>query len=238
MVLAPTESGFQLLADYEQATDEWFGMDQCKRDTLLSEIKTILERFDLQDHVGIDLKHKHFNMPAGHVLVEQCKHDCSIMQPKPLPSDGEAHGLTPFSFILDGIRWLPYEFVECSNQAIEGLQKVEEAGHEFLGELAAVLLRNRLEQVLGFHIFHREHLLGAPHGTVETPGSVPNQLLIRPYSADLKAELRQQAEFHEHPVMWMWPTAYKGAPITHHCGICFRCTHCGSHCNGHKCNQQ
>eukprot|EP00971_Amphidinium_carterae_P314244 6246418-Amphidinium_carterae.1 len=69
----------------------------------------IVGRHGLQEIVGIDIKHKHFEMPIDHCLLEvqdvQARE--SFMKPAlhTVPK-------VPFAYKLAGDSWVPYEFVE------------------------------------------------------------------------------------------------------------------------------
>merc|ERR1712183_1019317 len=93
--------------------------------------------------------------------------------------------VVPFSFALIGGRWMPYEFVgaECL-QAVAGLQRVR-GKPEFLNEMAALVTKHGVQDLLGFHVLHRDFLQGELRGTVETPGSSVDELLIRPFTEKL-----------------------------------------------------
>merc|ERR1712107_452812 len=118
---------------------------------------------------------------------------------------------TPFSFALSGRTWKPYEFVTDCGAAKEGLAAViSKSG--FLEELADAVAGFDLQDVLGFHILHRDFLGSEARGTIETPGYSEDELLLRPYTEELFNELVGSGG---HQVMWSW--CNKKAPIGHLC---------------------
>lgn len=223
---------FDGLDNFEAATDKFFGMPEADREQILGACKDHILAHGLQDIVAIDLKHRHFAMPEGKILCEEINIETMRSVMKPTSPDQLSNSPTPFAFkCSDGV-WLPYEFVSNSSVAADRLEAVSQnAG--FADGLADILTTAGMEDVLGFHVLHRDDLSKEARGTIETPGDSDHELLIRPYSEDLYQELsHSESGFHSHPVMWFWPAQAKG-PKTHGCIMCY-CNHCSSHCNSHR----
>jgi len=217
----PDNSVYSELPTFEHATNKWYGYSSDSREGILSELRDHLENCGLLDVVAVDLKHKHFDMPADCILLEEQHVDAkeSVMKGAPLDA-----GAIPFSFKLSGDQWLPYEYVELHCEAAQqGLARVR-ACPSFLEKMSSTLKKYGLEDILGFHILHRPHLRAETGGTIETPGRASEELLIRPYS---EALFRKNESFQ---VMWHW-TEIEGSGGM--CVACY-CDHCGAHCNAHS----
>jgi hypothetical protein len=220
----------QRIPTFDAATSKFFGLPTADRDAILGTCQTIVQEFGLEEIIAIDLKHKHFDMPCGYAICEEQFKDekKSIMKPTLLEKlDIQP---TPFAFILIDGQWKPYEFVMDCPSACDGLASVSEQP-AFLAKLSAFLEENALDDVLGIHVLHREHLGGEARGTVETPGDTEEQLLLRPYTEDMFAKLVGKGGKQ---VMWSW--CNRKSPMGH---LCFGCTHnctnhCHNHCNEHK----
>lgn len=248
----PVESVYRHLPSFEAAVEKFDGLDIEQRETILKDSRNILLRHALEPFIGIDIKHKHFDIPPDHWLVEQRQVDggSSIMSPKPsvdLPTN-----TTPCSFVLIGDTWVPYEFVIDSEAAQQGLAAVTSAP-DFLSELARLVSHYGVQDILGFNLLHRDHLGGADKGVIETPGQHEFELLLRPYSDSLAMELDGEPS---HQVMWSWnqsprimrkpnilpgldvPSCKPGVCIGHpsfcawHPQVC--AYHCRAHCKRHK----
>mmetsp|Transcript_108807 Transcript_108807/g.340467 ORF Transcript_108807/g.340467 Transcript_108807/m.340467 type:complete len:143 (-) Transcript_108807:99-527(-) len=138
--------------------------------------------------------------------------------------------MVPFSFMVSGGRWVPYEFIGAGCKAAAGgFQRVREHG-EFLDGMASILASHGVGDILGFHILHRDHLSTEPRGSIETDGRAPGELLLRPYTDELFSALAS-GNGKTAQVMWSWPKMGKrlGSCFTH----CNHCNHCGTHCNVH-----
>jgi len=152
------------------------------------------------------------------VLCEEVYSDKAIMKPTMA-----AVPMTPFAFKLEHDTFLPHEFVKAACvPAADGLARVLE-NPGFLKELAHVLKTHDMQDLLGFHILHRDHLVDK-HGTIETPGETERELVIRPYTEDLHRQFHGAGSTFK--VMWH----LGGGGV---CNICW-CSHCGSHCNVHS----
>jgi len=215
---------------FEDATGKFFGLPADRREALLGGLQAIIAEFGLEETIAIDIKHKHHDMPAGYAICEEQFPDekKSVMKPALLQELGAQP--IPFAFILDGGEWKPYEFVMDCPSACDGLAKVAEQP-AFLAKLSAFLEENSLADTLGFHVLHREHLGGEARGTMETPGDTEEELLLRPYTEQMFAELVGTGA---QQVMWSW--CNKKSPMGHMCLVCIfsgGCHHCASHCK-HK----
>jgi len=226
--IAFDSSVYSRLPSYEDVTCKFFGMDASLREHVLRECEELVRGHELQDIVGIDIKHKHFGMPQGHLLCEKQDVESKLSVMAPIVPEEFTGSLTPFAFAFSDGQWLPYEFVSNCMEAVDHLE-VLLSKPDFMHGLASILLKSGLSDVLGFHVLHRSHLVQEARGTIETPGAGEHELLIRPYSEDLVQEL---AASESHPVMWHW-CVDKMRPKTHTCVVCI-CHHCGSHCNSHK----
>lgn len=191
---------FQQLPAFEDATERFDDMPAEHRRFVLDRCGEVIMKHGLENLVGIDLKHRHFDLDEGTVLVETQVHEDHRSVMKPISRASLEMGATPFSFMLDQGTWTPYEFVVQSPEAIAGLTAVL-AKPGFLSELKDVLVKYGVEKMLGFHVLHRDFLEYKAEGTVETPGDGPKELLIRQLTSDLRAEL---AGFDSHEVMWTW----------------------------------
>ena len=227
LMLKPDDSVYQRLPTYDIATEKFYGMPASEQEEILLKLRALVTRYELEQVVGVDIKHRHFEMLPRHVLLESQRVEAkeSVMRPAAM-----SEPMTPFSFVLMDGKWMPYEFVEehCHSAQL-GLTKVARCGG-FLQELSHYLAARGLEDVFGFHVLHREHLSGEARGTLETPGRSENELLIRPYSTDL---LKSLDASDNRQVMWAWSTGL--SPVA---GICAMsctniCSHCGSHCKSH-----
>uniref|UniRef100_A0A7S0FLH7 Uncharacterized protein n=1 Tax=Pyrodinium bahamense TaxID=73915 RepID=A0A7S0FLH7_9DINO len=222
----PADCAKAVLLDFQNATHRFFGLPEEQRETILQDLLGIVARHELHDTVGIDMKHKHFDLSPGCVLFEVQEPGAKQSTMKPTKPDIP---MTPFSFLyVDGC-WVPHEFVqeECTSAA-DGLERLR-SKPEFLIELSLALAKWGLQDVLGIHILHREHLAGETHGTVETPGSMDDELLVRPYTEDLYHKLCREESYQ---VMWTWDKSSGGVCIVH-CANCPRPT-CNNHCIKHK----
>lgn len=229
LCIDPRAPAYSYLPDYDDAVASFFGLPEQYQSEILGDCQALIQKHSLHEVVAIDLKHKHFDLDEGHVLVEKqiTEPPCSTMAPTLVDEFKET--VTPFSFALVDDVWAPYEFVADCDAAVEGLMLVSDQAI-FLSELAETLKKHGVSNVLGFHILHRDHLGKEARGTIETPGASDTELLLRPYTEDLYHELRGNGG---HQVMWSW--CQKKAPIGHHCLACsHNCgTHCSSHCKGH-----
>eukprot|EP00971_Amphidinium_carterae_P052069 1024996-Amphidinium_carterae.1 len=67
---APQSSRYNALPSFEEATEKFYGFADERREFLLAGAMKIVGRHGLQEIVGIDIKHKHFEMPIDHCLLE------------------------------------------------------------------------------------------------------------------------------------------------------------------------
>lgn len=215
-------SVYESLPSFEDATEKFSALPAGTHDTLMRNFHTTLQEFGLQDTVGIDIKHKHFNIPDGHVLCEEqfYNEEKSIMKPA---SIDKINAMVPFNFALRDGKWKPYEFVVNSTSAAERLGKVAMA-EGFLVKMAEILDSAGLSEVLGFQVINRDHLPSA--GTVETPGEGENELLIRPNTEDLLGDKNDTKQ-----VMWAFGKGGIMGFCTAHYADC--AAHCVRHCK-HK----
>lgn len=226
LCIEPSSCVYEKLPDYDDATSIFYGISENRRQTILHELEVAVKAWQLEETVAIDIKHKHFEMPPGCVLVEEqrIQEQCSVMKPA-LPH--EFHTLvTPFAFFFDDGTWKPYEFVVDCLSAEVGLKDLcDKKG--FLEEMTQILKKHELESILGFHLIHRDHLGEEARGTIETEGDNEEELLLRPYTEELYREL---VGSNGNQVMWSW--CQTKSPIGH---VCFSCSHtCNSHCNSHS----
>lgn len=214
---------------FEDATGKFFSLPAADREALLRDLQVIVEEFGLEETIAIDIKHKHFDMPAGYAICEEqfLDEQKSIMKPALLEELGAQP--IPFAFILVEGQWKPYEFVTDCPSARDGLAKVSEQPG-FLAKLSSFLEEKSLVDTLGFHVLHREHLDGQVRGTIETPGD-EEELLLQPYTEQMFAEFASDSGTRQ--VMWSW--CKTKPPARHLCLGCSGhvCNHCGSHCKAH-----
>jgi len=200
----PDDSVYARLPEYDYATDKFFlGLAADNRMGVLQEVRELIERHGLEEVVAVDLKHRHFQMPSGHVLLEERHIEAqeSVMKAAPFTVP-----MIPFAFVLSDGAWKPYEFVhvECES-AVHGLELVRN-NLDFLGEMRSLLMKHGLEDILGIHILHREHLGLGTHGTIETPGRAGDELLLRPYTEERFQTLTKGSKEGDktYHVMWSW----------------------------------
>lgn len=224
-------SVYESIPSFEAATGKFFALPAGTRDPLMRNLLAMLQEFGLQDIVGIDIKHKHFNMPEGHVLCEEqwLSEAKSIMKPARLDN---ISAMVPFNFALRDGKWKPYEFVVNAASAAERLEKV--ARHDgFLRRIADMVESAGLSDVLGFQVINRDHMPSSS-GSLETPGEGENELLIRPDTEDMIGDKNDTKQ-----VMW------RGKGILGLCrhggGVNCRAhgkancgAHCVKHCKDHK----
>ena len=67
----------------------------------------------------------------------------------------------PFAFALVSGSWTPYEFVTNCIAASMGIAAIR-GKRSFFVELAHLFKRHEVDDILGFHILHREHLSVTP----------------------------------------------------------------------------
>jgi len=213
-------SVYESIPSFGDATTKFFGLPEGTRTSLFNDFRTMVDKFDLQDIVGIDIKHKHFNMPDGHVLCEEpfFTEGKSIMKPESLDN---MSAMVPFNFALRNGTWKPYEFVKKSASAVERLEKVAANSH-FLSDMADMIQHSGLSDVLGFQVMNRDHLPPS-NGSVETPGEGENELLIRSGTGDLPHDMNDTKQ-----VMWSFPGPSDGAPCPRQ-----RPNWCNHGCRGH-----
>ena len=211
---------YSRLLDFEEATEAFAAAKD--NAALLESCEALVRAHGLQDAVGVDVKHKHFDLPPQTLLVERqdVAAKCAVMQPLVVEA-AERGRLTPAAFFFAEGLWVPHEFVLDSQEAETALRAVL-AAPKFLRELAELLEGRGAARFLGFYLLHRGFLGGS---TVETPGAEDHELLLRPYSAELRAELESRpSEIQQ--VAWAWSSR---GPIGHNCWICKHCQHCASH---------
>lgn len=226
--MEPHDSVYQQLPTYEAATEKFYGLSDLERDSILAQLEALLNKHGLVQVVGVTIKHRHFTMPPGQVLLEsqnaQAKE--SVMRPQ-----STSVPMIPFSFSLVDDQWMPFEFVEegCKSAAT-GLEKVLGCPG-FLEEYTQALLVSGVEDILGFQVLHRQHLGGEAHGTLETPGRAANELLIRPYTTKLQNSCAKDSS-DRRQVGWSFtPKTVSGLIDGLICGVHWCQGHrCGSHC--------
>jgi len=225
LTTAPGSSCYEQLPHFDDATAKFYSCPGSEREKLLAELRCLVERFGLEDVVAVDLKHKHFRMPPGHVLYEEPDVDSMESLMKPVPMELK---MVPFSFAFVNGCWRPYEFVGPGCVAVvSGLEKVCECSG-FLEGLFPIIAKHGMEDVFGFHVLHRDHLGTGAHGTIEMSGEGDNELLLRPYTEELYRQM--QVEGGSFQVMWSWRKSCNQGS-----GTCvFHCRHCGRHCNAHQ----
>jgi hypothetical protein len=212
---------YSRLLDFEDATAAF--VEAHDRDDLLASCEALVRTHGLQEAVGVDVKHKHFELPPRTLLVERqdVAAECAWMQPMPEEEAIDGRRLTPAAFFFAEGTWVPHEFVLDSEEAEAALRAVL-ATPDFTLDLAALLEGHGAAKFFGFHLLHRGFL---GRSTVETPGAAPHELLLRPYTAALRAELASRPS-EVQQVAWAWSTH---GPIGHNCWICKHCQHCASH---------
>jgi len=223
---------YSSLPSFEDATCQFFSKGAPEREQVLRECKELVCAHQLQNIVGVDIKHKHYDMPQGHLLCEKQNVELKQSVMAPIVPEEITGGLTPFAFAFSDGKWLPYEFVSNCKEAREHLGALL-SKPDFLEGMSTILLKHGLTDVLGFHVLHRGYLVEDARGTIETPGAGEHELLIRPYSEDLVEEF---AGSESHPVMWHWGVD-EMRPKTHGCSrhnICKAHGQVCYHCNSHK----
>ena len=230
LVLEPSSEVYSRLLVFEEAVDRYDAIRG--REKLLEMCRGVIERHGLSDVVGVDIKHVHFAFAAGTVLVE--RQDPAVLRcvMKPEAVSDVGRDLTPFAFVLVEGVWVPYEFVADCPLAAARLAEVV-GKDDFLIELGQLLAGQPedVTRVLGFHVLHRDFLDEGRSGTVETPGAVDNELLLRGCTAELQQEL-QRDDGRTRQVLWSW-SASRG-PKRHDCIWCQHNSTCTSHCRSHK----
>ena len=219
LVLTSDAASYAQLPIFEDATEAFAA--STSREALLGGCEDLVRSHGLCDVVGVDIKHKHFDLPAGTLLLErQNVADASAVM-KPEASSDTVGTLTPCAFFFSEGRWQPHEYVLDSPEAEAALATVL-AAPNFLDALADLLRGHAAVGYLGFHLLHRGFLGGS---IVETPGVAPHELLLRPYTEQLRKELQCNPKDMQQ-VAWAWGS--KG-PIGHHCIVCRTCQHCTAH---------
>ena len=219
LVLTADASSYARLPIFEDAIEAFAALTT--REALLSSCEALVRSHGLGDVVGVDVKHKHFDLPTGTLLVErQNVSDASAVM-KPEASSDVVGTLTPCAFFFSEGGWQPHEYVLDSREAEVALETVL-AAPNFLDALADLLCGHAAARYLGFHLLHRGFLGGA---TIETPGKAPHELLLRPDTEKLRKELLRNPKDVQQ-VAWAWGS--KG-PIGHHCIVCRHCQHCIAH---------
>jgi len=219
LLLTSDAASYAQLPSFEDATKAFAALTS--REELLGACEALVRLHGLGNLVGIDIKHKHFDLPTGTVLVErQYVAEASAVM-KPEASSDIVGAITPTAFFFSGGCWQPHEYVLDSPEATTALATVL-AAPDFLEALADLLRGHAAAGYLGFHLLHRGFLGGS---TVETPGVAPHELLLRPYTEQLRDELQRNPKDIQQ-VAWAWGS--KG-PIGHHCLVCYHCQHCTAH---------
>jgi hypothetical protein len=219
LVLTADASSYAQLPIFEDAIEAFAALTS--REALLSGCETLVRVHGLGDIVGVDIKHKHFDLPTGALLVERQNIAGLSAVMKPETTSDAIGTLTPCAFFFSDARWQPHEYVLDSPEAEVALEKVL-AAPNFLDALADLLRGHAAAGYLGFHFLHRGFLGSS---TIETPGESPHELLLRPDTEELRKELLCNPKDVQQ-VAWAWGS--KG-PIGHHCIVCRQCQHCIAH---------
>jgi hypothetical protein len=205
------------LLDFEVATELFYSeLATDRRLGLLRRCETIIRQHGLQDVVGIELAHKHFDLPDDTVLVE--RQDVAGLSATMKPeAAGSGSDLTPFAFFYAARGWIPHEYVADCPLAEQRLLQVK-AKPGFLEELGAALAEEPgdVTRFLGFVVRHRD-FLESDVGTIETAGDGPHELKVQPYTEDMKAKISKSATAESKAVAWSWTS---NGPKTHHCFNC------------------
>jgi hypothetical protein len=213
------------LLDFEVATEIFYSeLAADRRLGLLRRCETIIRQHGLQDVVGIELAHKHFDLPDGTVLVE--RQDVAGLSATMKPEAvGSSSDLTPFAFFYAG-GWIPHEYVADCPLAEQRLLQVK-ARPGFLEELGAALAEepDDVTRFLGFVVLHRD-FLESDVGTIETAGDGPHELKVQPYTEDVKAKISKSSTTQSKVVAWSWTS---NGPKTHNCLICCHHQSCIAH---------
>jgi len=214
------------LPSYEEATAKLYDLPIERMREVLEGFRVIILKHNLQDEVGISLEHHHFPLAQDEILVETQFIDVkeSRMNPVKLADLDPASPPIPFHFALRDHKLCPYEYVLDSGIAAWRLKKVMD-NEQFQQQIVAAIEASGMDDILGIHILHRDHMHGAPRGIVETPGSSDRQLLLRPYTDELHAELPQGDGVKQ--VLWSFGN-------TKECGLCLLFCFGQQHCGAHK----
>jgi hypothetical protein len=222
------QAEYARLLDFEVVTRIFYSeLASDRRLGLLHRCETIIRQHGLEDVVGIELAHKHFDLPDGTLLVERqnVAGPSATMKPEPAAAGGSSGSLTPFAFFYAGGGWIPHEYVADCPLAEQRLALVQ-AKPGFLEELGATLAEEPgdVTRFLGFVVLHRD-FLESDVGTIETAGDEPHELKLQPYTEEIKAKISESGTKSE-VVAWSWTS---NGPKTHACIICCHHQSCIAH---------
>ena len=120
LVLTADASSYARLPIFEDAIEAFAALTT--REALLSSCEALVRSHGLGDVVGVDVKHKHFDLPTGTLLVErQNVSDASAVM-KPEASSDVVGTLTPCAFFFSEGGWQPHEYVLDSREAEVALE--------------------------------------------------------------------------------------------------------------------
>ena len=116
----PVNSVYEELHTFDDATARFCGLPRDKQRDSPQELRALVMRYVLAQIVGVDIKHRHFTMGPGQVLLEKQDMQAtgSVMRASPA-----SESMVPFSFVLLS-DWLASGCLTSSLRALASLPKL------------------------------------------------------------------------------------------------------------------
>jgi hypothetical protein len=121
----------------------------------LEELGSVICRYDLQDHIGISLLHKHFYISPDEQLVKEFVGEEAYIRPRELQKDEH---VVPYLWKVEreSATYHPLEFIDTTNRAVRGRKDALMLANaeDFLAEMVDTLCGLGLEDVFGVSTLH------------------------------------------------------------------------------------
>lgn len=180
----------------------------------LPKLGQIICKYELQDHLGLGLLHKHFDLHSNERLIERFDKNQTQIRPRLIKDDTT---VIPYFWKTDGTAWYPLEFCLRSQVPADTVKLADNlsAHDDLLGQLAGLLSRLNLTDVYGLTLLHRQAIKLRPAELlIETTHSPARRLV---WAAHNQHEFAEQDLY---PTVWQFQSS-GSEPTINYCGHCY-----------------
>lgn len=217
MLTAYKSDVFDALDVFEAARDQ-LGQSQ----DVLPELGEVIRQHGLNQHVGISLLHKHFDLAETERLVEEFADNHAYIKPTTDCTD-----LLPYMWKVEQDQtqqwhWVPLEFVRRTDAVTAAVERAAAVADNpaFLQDLAAKLAELGMTERFGFSILHRDAIQVAP-GEILVE-STDDDARVLTFSALPRTDVDPTTLTQ---TLWQFP-GESGMVVGAECSHCTHCTHC------------
>jgi hypothetical protein len=187
----------------------------------LAQLGDIIVRHNLEEDIGINLLHRHFDLESGEILLKEVFDDHAVIAPRAASTPA-----TPYLFKVTSTGLVPTEYI-APNSMYHGQVSTRMAALNKCPELFEAITGLGLADKLGIFLRHQEFAEGSDMAWIEDSAE-GRELVIR------KQRLTPNVQQSLTETNWFFkksmhsPDPQAGV----FCGVCCL-VHCGIHCGWH-----